>query len=154
MLIGEINTNTFTPGGFVKSVLLVQKDTSKVLLASNDVVALSGQNAVDQAIVNTTVLTPDQCQQTTFTKDELSGGLKQAVVGNEDVGRYVGYGRKEITKDGGLNIGYGLLRLFTLKDNICYSTNSQARLLCNNAQAIDSFNVPVLQRNYWYRKSC
>ncbi|MEI6774619.1 MAG: hypothetical protein WCL18_07730 [bacterium] len=33
-----------------------------------------------------------------------------------------------------------------LQDNICYGTNSSAKLLCNNAQAIEAFNVPTLQK--------
>ena len=32
------------------------------------------------------------------------------------------------------------------QDNVCYSTNSSAKLLCNNAQAIEAFNVPILQK--------
>jgi hypothetical protein len=64
----------------------------------------------------------------------------------------VGYGRKDITKGSGLNIGYGLLRLFTLKDDVCYGINKQARLLCTNAQAIENFNVPTLQKLFTQMK--
>jgi len=68
------------------------------------------------------------------------------VITNEDVGRYVGYGWKDITKGGGLNLGYGLLRLFYPKDNVCYGVNRSAKLLCNNAQAIETFNIPTLNK--------
>jgi hypothetical protein len=115
------------------------------LLAATDTAVLAEQTAVDATVVNTAVLTPDQCKTTTFTKEELSGGLRPAIAGNEDVGRYVGYGWKDISKGGGLNLGYGLLRLFTLKDNVCYGTNNAAKLLCKNAAAIESFNVPTLK---------
>lgn len=136
MLINEINDHTFSPGNLVKNILLAATDTT----------ALAQQNAIDQAVVNTAVLSPEQCKQTTFTKEELSANIKKAVAGNEDVGRYVGYGWKEIDKGGGLNLGYGLLRLFYPTNNICYGTNGAAKLLCSNAQAIESFNVPTLQR--------
>jgi len=136
VLINEINDHTFSPGNLVKNILLAATDTT----------ALAQQNAIDQAVVNTAVLSPEQCKQTTFTKEELSANIKKAVAGNEDVGRYVGYGWKEIDKGGGLNLGYGLLRLFYPTNNICYGTNGAAKLLCSNAQAIESFNVPTLQR--------
>ncbi|MEI7918733.1 MAG: hypothetical protein WCH65_00520 [bacterium] len=32
-----------------------------------------------------------------------------------------------------------------LSDNVCYGTNSDAKLLCTNAQAIESFDVATLQ---------
>ncbi|HBB03463.1 TPA: hypothetical protein DCZ39_00970 [Patescibacteria group bacterium] len=115
------------------------------MLAANDTTALAAQTAVDTAIVNAAVLTPDQCKQTTFTAEELSGGLRKAVVSNEDVGRYVGYGWKEITKGAGLNLGYGVLRLLYPRNNTCYGIERAAKMLCNNAQAIESFNVPTLE---------
>ncbi len=148
MLIYQINNGTFTPVNFVKSVLLVEKTTTKPLLAVTDTTALTTQTAIDKNVVNTAILTPAQCKQTIFTKEELSGGTKKAIAGNEDVGRYVGYGWKEITKGGGLNLGYGLLRLFYPANDACYSTNSAAKLLCTNAQAIETFNVPIIQKMF------
>ncbi len=71
--------------------------------------------------------------------------MRKAITTNEDVGRYVGYGRKDIVKDGGLNLGYGLLRIFYPANSTCYGLNSQAKLLCKNAQAIENFNVPTIQ---------
>ena len=148
MLVYQINNGTFTPVNFVKSVLLVEKTTTKPLLAVTDTTALTTQTAIDKNVVNTAILTPEQCKQTTCTKEELSGGTKKAIAGNEDVGRYVGYGWKEITKGGGLNLGYGLLRIFYPANDTCYSTNSAAKLLCTNAKEIEAFNVPVLQKMF------
>jgi hypothetical protein len=37
-----------------------------------------------------------QCNQLSFTKEELEKTTTKAISSNEDVGRYVGYGRKEI----------------------------------------------------------
>jgi len=46
----------------------------------------------------------DECKETTFTPEELEKDLKKAVEGNEDVGRYVGYGWKEITRGNGISL--------------------------------------------------
>ena len=145
ILINEINTGTFSPGIFIKSVLLVQKANPKILLAVTDATALAEQTAVDQQVVDTTAYTPEQCKQTTFTKEELNADIRKAVTTNEDVWRYVGYGWKEIGKGGWLNLWYGLLRIFYPKDNMCYGVNWAAKLLCVNAQAIENFNIPTLQ---------
>ena len=146
MLIKGINDHTLTPGNFIKSILLGKQDQSKPLLAATDTKALALQTAVDTTVVNTAVLSPEQCKQTSFTTEELNANIKKAVTTNEDVGRYIGYGRKEIDKGGGLNLGYGLLRIFYPNNNTCYGVNAAAKLLCVNAQAIDNFNVPTLQK--------
>ena len=85
MLINEINAGTFSPGNFVKSMLLGKSDQSKPLLAATDIAALDEQTAADQIAVNSAALSPEQCKQTTFTKEELSGDMKKAIVTNEDV---------------------------------------------------------------------
>jgi hypothetical protein len=46
----------------------------------------------------------DACKAQTFSSGDLYTGLKQAVVTNEDVGRYVGYGWKEITRGSGMSL--------------------------------------------------
>ena len=145
LLIYQINNGSFSPWSFIKSVLLGKNNTPKLLLATRDTTALTQQTTIDKAIINTLPLSVDQCKGTTFTEEELATGTRKAISSNEDVGRYVGYGWKEITKWPGLNLWYGLLRLFYPKNNECYGTNSQAKLLCKNAQAIDNFNVPTLQ---------
>ncbi len=144
VLIQQIKAGTFSPGTFIKSTLLIQNNQKKILLAATDTTALTVQTAVDQKVMDSTIVTPAQCKQTTFTKEELAGWMRKAVAWNEDVGRYVGYGWKEITKGGGLNLWYGLLRIFYPSNNTCYGINSAAKLLCTNAQAIDAFNVPTL----------
>ncbi len=144
VLINEINTGTFSPGTFIKSVLLAKTQTPKTLLAATDATAVAEQTVVDQAAIAASITSPAQCKQTTFTAEELSGGLKTAVSTNEDVGRYVGYGRKEITKGGWLSLGYRVVRLFTPRNDVCYGTNREAKLLCNNTQAIEAFNVSTL----------
>lgn len=145
ILINQINNGTFSPTNFLKSTLLVQKDSPKILLATTNAGAVIEQTAVDKEVIDTMNLTPKQCVDIQFTEGDLSWGMRKAITTNEDVGRYVWYGWKEITKWWWLNLGYGLLRIFTPKDNTCYGINSQARLLCKNAQAIENFNIPTLQ---------
>lgn len=145
ILINEIKSGTFSPWNLIKSTLLLQTNHQKKLLAATDIAALTQQTNVDTMIVNSAILTPAQCKQTTFTKEELSGGTRKAILSNEDVWRYVGYGWKEITKGAGLNLWYGLLRFFYPSNNTCYGIDRQAKMLCNNAQAIESFSVPTLE---------
>lgn len=82
--------------------MLVNND-NKVLLATNEDV--SEQNTIDQQIVNTVANSSvEQCKLTQFSEENLQENTRKAVATNEDVGRYVGYGRKEIRKSGGLNL--------------------------------------------------
>lgn len=154
ILINQIKAGTFSPGTFIKSTLLMKNTTeAKVFLAATTTTGIDAQNAIDAALINKSVLSLAQCKETPFTKEELTANTRKAIATNEDVWRYVGYGWKEITKsNGGLNIGYGLLRLFTLKDGVCYGVNKQARLLCTNAQAIENFNVPTIQKLFTQMK--
>jgi len=144
IMIHQLLEWTFTPSNFIKRTLLVQQETP-LLLATADAEELDMQNTVDKKIIDSTNLSPEQCAVIEFTEDDLKEGMREAVVTNEDVGRYVGYGRKEITKWWWLNLWYGMLRMLYIKDYACYGINAQAKLLCKNAQAIDSFDVPTLQ---------
>lgn len=147
ILINQINAGTFSPGTFIKSVLLLKNDNQpKRLLAATDTTVLADQTAIDKVALDTANLSVEQCNNMSFTKEELQADVKKAITTNEDVGRYVGYGWKDISKGGGLNLGYGLLRIFYPKDNICYGTNRSAKLLCTNEQAIENFNIPTLQK--------
>jgi hypothetical protein len=75
----QINNGTFSPGNFIKSTLLLKNDAPKITLAATDTEALTEQTVIDQTIINTTTLSPEQCKQTTFTAEELSGDLRKAV---------------------------------------------------------------------------
>lgn len=144
VIIKGINNHTLSPSTVVKNIFLAKQET-KPLFAAKDTTALLEQTAVDTQVINSAVLTPSQCNQTTFTKEELTGDIRKSITTNEDVGRYVGYGWKQIDKGNWLNLWYGLLRLFMLSDNVCYGTNSDAKLLCTNAQAIENFDIKTLQ---------
>ena len=85
-------------------MLVKAEGTNKALLATTeDVQVLDAQTAVDQnalipELISANNSTVTSCQAQTFTKEELEKNVRKAVSGNEDVGRYVGYGWKEFTK--------------------------------------------------------
>ncbi|HRU50281.1 MAG TPA: hypothetical protein P5155_02135 [Candidatus Absconditabacterales bacterium] len=121
---------------------------NKILLATNDFESLEAQNETDREILLRSDNinkegSMEQCLNTKFTKEELEEGKKEAVVGNEDVGRYVGYGWKEFTDKRALS--YGLLRLIYPKNNTCYGANSSARFLCKNKDYINAGNIEKLE---------
>lgn len=144
VLIYQINEATFSPSNFIKSTLLVQNN-DKVLLATADAEDIFGQTTIDKEVLATTNLSLEQCTVIDFSQDDLQEGMKKAVVTNEDVGRYVWYGRKDIRKWKWLNLGYGFLRMFTPKNDTCYGIHAGAKLLCKNAEAIENFNVSTLE---------
>jgi len=103
VMISQILNGTFSPSNFIKSTLLIQKQTP-VFLATADAEELDIQTTVDKALLHSTNLSPEQCAVIEFTQEDLKAGMREAVVTNEDVGRYVGYGRKDIRKGGGINL--------------------------------------------------
>jgi hypothetical protein len=72
ILINQINNGTFSPTNFLKSTLLVQKDSPKILLATTNAGAVIEQTAVDKEVIDTMNLTPKQCVDIQFTEGDLS----------------------------------------------------------------------------------
>ena len=139
-LYTQIKDGSFTPGNFVKNVIIGQH--TNTLLASNESPqVLATQTIIDQT--NKSNLSPALCSQTSFSTWELKANTQTALVTNEDVGRYVGYGRKEI-KSEWRNVGYGLLKIF-FPMTTCYGIDSEAKILCNNWTAVDTFDVKTLR---------
>ncbi len=120
---------------------------NKILYATTDVKVLERQNEIDknQLIIDSwkLIIDSEQCLNTSFTEEELEEGKKEAVVGNEDVGRYVWYGWKTFTDKRFLS--YNLLRLFYPKNNTCYGVNSSAKLLCKNKDYINAGDIQKLE---------
>jgi hypothetical protein len=124
-------------------------------------VSLEEQNLIDETILNAETLVQkdnrkDQQQDATtcatigevYSEEELNEGL-QEVKGSglsEDVGRYIGFGRKEFTKKG--NGVYALAKLLFPTSKHCYGLNSEAKLLCENGKAIDEFEIATLKQLY------
>ncbi len=133
ILYSQMQKGDFSIGTFTKSLLL----------ATNSVENLDKQTIIDQDQKEN--LSPEECKIINFSEEELNKNLQKAVVWNEDVWRYVWYGRKEFTKTKGLNIGYWLLRLMYPKDNTCYWLNKDAKILCNNSDLVLSFNLEWLK---------
>ncbi|MCX6822574.1 MAG: hypothetical protein NTX91_01065 [candidate division SR1 bacterium] len=143
ILIGEINTHTFSPSTWVKGILLGKQQPSVLLASSTPTTQLIKQTQTDQATIdqNSSSLSLASCKTQTFSSGDLHKNLKVAVMGNEDVGRYVGYGWKELSDTNGLSLGYYILRMAYPMNNTCYGVNHDAKLLCQNATAIDSFDI-------------
>lgn len=172
-----IVTNDFSVSNFAKWLLLSvngQENNSQfiinnwknkvILYAALDTKALETQNEIDATILSSlsaeqagmndiNVISTEQCLNTNFTKEELNEGKKEAVVGNEDVGRYVWYGWKEFNKKNRLT--HKLLRLFYPKNNTCYGLNSSAKVLCKNKDNIAVGNIEKMEEieALWLLKS-
>ncbi len=121
---------------------------NKILLATNGFENLESQNETDREILLRSdninkEWSMEQCLNTKFTKEELEEWKKEAVVWNEDVGRYVWYGWKEFTDK--RTLSYWLLRLIYPKNNTCYGANSSARFLCKNKDYINAGNIEKLE---------
>ena len=82
-----------------------------------------------------------------YSEEELTANLeKDQWQGlNEDVGRYIGYGRKEFSSKH--NVLYPLIKIPFLKD-WCYGFNEVAVQLCENANAVDNFEIVTLKKIY------
>jgi len=146
-LIRDINSWNFNVWSFMKWLLTINITPQKdILLATtNDINKLYEQNTVDQEALDNVPISLDSCKSQTFSKEELEKNLKKAIVWDEDVWRYVWYGWKEIDKWKWLSIWYWLLKIFYQKDNTCYGLDNGAKLLCNNRQAVDSFDISFLK---------
>lgn len=133
LLYTQIQNNDFSIGNFAKLLLLADNEWIQ---------KLEEQTIIDQKEKNN--LSSETCKIIEFSEEELEKNKTKAIVGNEDVWRYVGYGWKEFNKWKWLNIGYWLLRLFYPNDNNCYWLNKNAKILCNNSDLVLSFNLPWL----------
>jgi len=143
ILIWELNTHTFSPWTWVKWILLGKQQPSSLLASTTPMTLFLKQTQTDQATIdqNSSSLSLASCKTQTFSSWDLHKDLKVAVMGNEDVGRYVWYGWKELTDSNWLSLGYYLLRIVYPMNNTCYGVNHDAKLLCNSAAAIDSFDI-------------
>lgn len=144
IIIKQLNDNSLSVGNFWKGILLSARTP---LLASTT----SGSNTLqvqqDQLLLQTQTQSTDlvSCKTQNFSSWDLYTGLKSAVMTNEDIGRYVGYGWKEFDR-AGRSFGYYFMRVFFPFNDTCYGTNHDAKLLCKQARAIDNFDVASLQK--------
>ena len=143
ILIWEMNTHTVSPSTWVKWILLGKQQPSVLLASATPTTLLLKQTQTDQTTIdqNSASLSLASCKTQTFSSWDLHKDLKVAVMWNEDVGRYVWYGWKEMTDTNWLSLGYYLLRMLYPMNDTCYGVNHDAKLLCNNAAAIDSFDI-------------
>jgi len=89
LIYNLIQTHTFSAGEFTKGIILATTETTT---------GITNQTIIDNQTL--TEITPSACSSMQFSDEELKQGMKNAVEGNEDVGRYVGYGRHTFENKG------------------------------------------------------
>ena len=85
----------------------------------------------------------EQCLATKYSDEELEEWMRESPTWNEDLWRYVWYGRKEFSNS--RRLSYKILRLFYPKDWKCYWVNSDAKILCENQEYIIAWNVEKME---------
>lgn len=148
LLYKQVINKDFSISNFAQG-LLISKDQNidnKVLLADiENIDDLKRQNTIDEEYLSESQknLSIEECLLTEFTPEELEEWKKEAVVGNEDVGRYVWYGWKEFNHP--KRLSYNLLRIIYPKNKTCYGLNSDAKLLCRNKDYILAENLDKIE---------
>lgn len=144
-IVEESYKEDFSTKAVIKG-LLAQADTGAI--------SLEEQSRIDQTAEarllssSSREKTAPSCiqQGNLRSPSELQEGLQKAPQGNEDFGRYVGYGWQEFTRN--KNIFYPLLKLLFPTSDTCYSLNQAAQLLCSNSDAVDNFEIKTLKEIY------
>ena len=162
--INQITQHNFQLWTRAKSTLLAQNNPSnkknhennknkKPLFAQeNTSISLEEQNRIDTNYLNNSEwinkINFDQCKNLNYTADELSETMQKAPWDSmqEDVWRYIGYGRKDFSKTGNA-LGSTLLRRFSPKQG-CYALDADTKILCENQEAIDTFDAYLLKELY------
>ena len=148
----QLTTQTLSPTNVVRG-LFAQIEGEISLEQQNDI-DRETLEAMEQLIVTTSRKdeqeTAEACLNISSmrTEEELQEGL-QEVKGSglsEDVGRYIGFGRKEFTKNN--NKVYALAKFFLPSSEECYGFDTEAKILCQHSEAIDTFEIATLRSIY------
>ena len=107
---------------------------------------LETQSAIDTTTLleSTKDLRYEQCLKEENTPKELNS-TKQKAPGSaisEDIGRYVGYNRREFKKTG---MGGLLLKILFRKNNACFGWDHDGVLLCKHREIIEKQNLSELK---------
>ena len=153
--ISQIKTNNFSPTWAIKSVFLSKDSTKKInkaLFAQNtNENVTETQNNIDLvALSQKDNQTFAQCSAVgnIYSEEELSQDLQEIIWdgASEDLWRYIWYGWKEFTSE--KNGFYWLLKLLRPTNDACYWLNHDAKVLCTNADVIDSFKIDDIRAIY------
>ncbi len=141
----------------LRNLLAEKEDSDRIVSDANPVPSLkNGATCVSQGNV--------------YSEEELAQNVQDiaSTTLNEDVGRYIGYGWREfyyvltgevetVDEKTGIkhteekvldrNLVYPFAKLLFLKDG-CYGANTEAKVLCENSDAVDTFNITVLKKLY------
>lgn len=156
-ITNQLVNDTFSIQQTLKSLLAKSTiSNSQILLAQNDeenLPSLEEQNIIDSEILQSPLLSNWQdansclAMGNVYSEEELKDWLKE-IKGwwlIEDFWRYIGFGWKEFKNDSAV---YILAKLFWPSSKYCYGMNADAKLLCNHAEAIDSFDIQTLRKIY------
>ena len=150
--------------------LIINNGWKRVLLATTEeYFDLEAQNEIDREYLVSenyeiaedldSDLSVEQCLATKYSDEELKEWMLEAPVTNEDLGRYVWYWWKELkdkytihpkffgkTFDKELPyISFKLLKLLYPKNGKCYWVNSDAKILCQNQDAIVKWDINIIK---------
>lgn len=127
----------------VNGLLMWRSNTSSMFASISDVSLIEQQNIID----NKVSLPWEMCslEYLWITEDDLDKGTKEFVGGNwlnEDVGRYVWFWRKEFSQW----LWYRLAKTLFSRPWSCYGWNASAKVLCENEENINNFDIAALQK--------
>jgi len=141
----------------LRNLLAEKEDSDRIVSDANPVPSLkNGATCVSQGNV--------------YSEEELTQNVQDiaSTTLNEDVGRYIGYGWREfyyvltgevetVDEKTGIkhieekvldrNLVYPFAKLLFLKDG-CYGANTEAKVLCEHVDAVDTFNITILKKLY------
>ena len=149
-------THDFSIWSWWKNLIMSYNNNEwkKILLATTDDIAdLEQQNEIDREylesfedldiVEDSNEVSFEQCLSLKYSEDELKEWMREAPAWNEDLWRYVWYGRKEFSNS--RRLSYMLLKLFYPRDWKCYWANSDAKILCENHEYISAWNVEKMK---------
>lgn len=142
LIVNAVQSGSFSIGKFAEWLLMWQNHQDKVLFAQVDTQdSLEEQNLIDNAVT----LPSNICslEYLWIAEEDLDMYTKEFEWWNgvnEDVGRYVGFWRKEFSQW----LWYKLARIFFSQPWSCYWWNKAASILCQNEDSINNFDIDML----------
>ncbi|MDR3168571.1 MAG: hypothetical protein LBU27_02165 [Candidatus Peribacteria bacterium] len=153
LTVQQLSTDTFSPKAVVKG-LFAQAITGNIEQQNNIDEQFLNEQTTENRVKPVSNWQDGQrdanaCLSSDYgwSEEELKEGLQEVKGGGlvEDFGRYIGFGWKEFAPGNGT---YALMKLLFPTSDHCYGTNTEAKLLCANSEAIDNFQVATLKKLY------
>jgi hypothetical protein len=160
LIRGQLATDTFSATQVVKGLFAQASGDIEAQNLIDEQVLESYEQVLDDSSSFAPTVTPpsrtdgqqdaNSCLSVgaVYSEADLQEGL-QEIKGSglsEDVGRYIGFGWKEFSKKG--NGVYRFLKLLFPTSDTCYGLNTDAKALCKESEAIDTFDIATLKQLY------